>query len=310
MDAVECVTKWLHLAAQHGYEATVRALLDAAPDAATAADHEGWLPLHVAASHGHEAIVRLLLDAAPHTATAADEDGGLPLHCAASNGHEAIVRLLLDAAPHTATAAMEDGTLPLHCAASYGHEAIVRLLLDAAPHTATAATHDGHLPLHCAAVASDVTGRYDREAAALVRVLLDAAPHTATATASDGRVPLQHALRCGCAAVARLLLAAGPASDVLRHLAEAGDVGLELFADFVATPDRLPLTAADWDLVPTPCPGIERCLAAAYGSGTAQAAHVVRRMQPADAARLRCAALCLHHHVPPEVAALILMRCA
>lgn len=104
---------------------------------------------------------------------------------------------------------------------------------------------------------------------------------------------------------------AAPATVTLRHLSEAGDTALELFADFLSMPGHLPLTPEDWELVPTPCPGIERCLPAALDTGFSQAAHVVRRLQPADASRLRCAALCLHrcHRIDKDMAATILAQC-
>ena len=85
---------------------------------------------------------------------------------------------------------------------------------------------------------------------------------------------------------------------------------LSLFCSFLLAPGRLPLTVADWALVPLPCPGIERALPAALACGPDQAAQVVQRLPPAVAARLRISALCLGHHgVPGAVAALILACC-
>ena len=119
----------------------------------------------------------------------------------------------------------------------------------------------------------------------MVRLLLQAAPEAAAATALAS--PLQLALRGGHVSAARALLGAGSATAVLATLATAGTCALTLFPDFLLAPGRLPLAAADWVLVPSPCPGIERALTAS------QAAQLVRRLQPANAARLRNAALCL-----------------
>ena len=237
---------------------------------------------------------------------AAASDGWLPLHWAAHNSHEAVARMLLDAAPAAAMAADEDGWLPLHAAADYNHEAVVRLLLDAAPVAAMAADADGRLPLHRAAAAGHE---------AVVRLLLDAAPQAATATTADGGTPLQIALLHGHTSSARVLLSAGPAAAVLSALAAAaaapaGADATSLFLDFLLAPGRLPLTAANWALVPLLCPDIERALPTALACGPDQAAQVVHRLPPAEAARLRAAALCLGRHgVQGSLAALILARC-
>ena len=78
---------------------------------------------------------------------------------------------------------------------------------------------------------------------------------------------------------------------------------------------RLPLTEEEWALVPTPCPGLGRALRAALAKSDAQAAKVVRRLEPADAERLRTFALCLARlqrcleiPLPPAVARILLSR--
>ena len=270
-----------------------------------AADIVSCRPLHLAALHGPEAAVRLLLEAAPAAAMAADALGCLPLHWAAQNRRMAAVCLLLEAAPEAASAAAASVWLPLHYAAVGGHELTVRLLLQAAPQAAMAATAEGWLPLHFAA---------DCGHGAAVRLLLEAAPQAA-ATITEFGTPLQLALTHSHThthtAAARALLAAGPAAAVLSALAAAGAFALALFPDFLSAPGRLPLAAAHWALVPSPCPGIQRALPAALACDTAQAAQVVRRLPPAEAACLRCAALCLHRRgLTSEVAALILAHCA
>ena len=101
----------------------------------------------------------------------------------------------------------------------------------------------------------------------------------------------------------------GPAAAVLATLAAAGAPALPLFPDFLLAPGRLPLASTDWSLVPSPCPGIEPVLPAALACGRNQVAQVLRcrrRLQPAEAARLRTAALCLSRvGLPGAVVALI-----
>ena len=69
------------------------------------------------------------------------------------------------------------------------------------------------------------------------------------------------------------------------------DIAWELLPDFIAS--RLPLTEAQWALIPAPFPGLGRILSAALASSVAQAGQVVRRLPPPNAQRLRTFALCL-----------------
>ena len=67
---------------------------------------------------------------------------------------------------------------------------------------------------------------------------------------------------------------------------------LPLFCDLLLAPGRLPLATADWALVPSPCPGIERALPSALACGTDQAVQVVQRLPAARrraCAPVRCA---------------------
>ena len=257
--------------------------------------------LYAACRTGDEAAVRRMLQASPAAALEQDAYGWLPLHIAAQKGHDAVVRLLLAAAPAAAMAADAFSWLPLHWAAQNGHETVVRLLLEAVPQAAMAADQAGRLPLHWAVLKGH---------AGVVRLLLEAAPQAASAATASGHLPLQFALSQGHTSTVRALLGAGPPTALLAALAAAGAAALPLFPDFLLAPGRLPLAAADWALVPSPCPGIERALPAALACGPDQAAQVVRRLPPAEAARLRTTALCLGRHgVPGFVVALILARC-
>ena len=129
---------------------------------------------------------------------------------------------------------------------------------------------------------------------------------------SAGQRPLQLALASNWGAAACALLGAGPAPAALAAIADAGPPALPLFTDFLLAPGRLPLAAADWARVPSPCHGAERALPTALACSSAQAAQRALRLPPADSdrVRLRTAALCLSRvGLPSAVAALILAHC-
>ena len=243
-------------------------------------------------------MARLLLEAAPAAAMQATAVGHLPLHLASDDGHADVVQLLLQAAPAAAmvAAAADDGwgfaigaadpeydpahALPLHLAALRGHAPVVRLLLAAAPQAAEAADSKGHTPLQLA-----LARRNNGTVGALL----------------------------GTGDASAVLRAVSSAVGGVQHGRDAGQAGPEaptfLFADFLLAPGRMPLAAADWALVPSPCPGIGRALPAALACSPAQAAQVVRRLRGAEKARLRTAALCLGRCIlPGPVAALVLAR--
>jgi len=271
---------------ENGHTATCQLLLDKAPETATVAISFGCLPLHFAAESGHTAICKLLLDRAPHTARMAHLYGWLPLHLAAEDGHTATCQLLLEKAPITATTVNKRGFVPLHLAAQNGHTATCQALLDTAPHTARVAADDGGLPLHFAAY---------RRYTATCQLLLDRAPGAAAVIDSEGRLPLHAALVSGFGPLdlgtARCLLAFGSATAVLAAL-RSTPAALPLFADFVIA--RPSLTSDEWAVVPSPCSGLGRALPAVLARSTDQARHLVQHLPPADAQRLRTAALSLH----------------
>jgi hypothetical protein len=85
-----------------------------------------------------------------------------------------------------------------------------------------------------------------------------------------------------------------PAEPVpcLAALLVAGSAALALISDFAAV--RLPLTSEEWAALPIACPGLGRALPAAIGHSAEQAKQLVQHLPPADAQRLRTAALSLH----------------
>jgi hypothetical protein len=54
------------------------------------------------------------------------------------------------------------------------------------------------------------------------------------------------------------------------------------------------MTSKEWAAVPTPCPGIGQALQLVLAHPAEQARRLVRHLPPADAQRLRTAALSLH----------------
>lgn len=118
----------LHVAASHGHEAVVRALLGAGADK-DKADNDGRTPLFAAAFNGHEAAVRALLEAG------ADPDKAnrlewTPLYVAVVTIKRAVARILLEAGADP-NKADNFGQTPLAAAAGNGDEAMVRALLEA-----------------------------------------------------------------------------------------------------------------------------------------------------------------------------------
>ena len=142
-------------------------------------------------------------------------------------------------------------------------------------------------------VLNQAAGNDDAEAAtAAVRALL-AAGADALATSNDGWTAQRAALHYGHSQ-AEFLMAAMPADAVLADLCSESttDVAHQLLPNFIVS--HLPLTAAQWALVPViPLPGLGGALPAALASSVDQAHQLVRRLPPADAQCLRTAALCL-----------------
>ncbi|XP_072935188.1 uncharacterized protein [Epargyreus clarus] len=241
-----------HWAALAGAAASLRALLAAAPHAASQADARADTPLwaaHWAALAGAAASLRALLAAAPHAASQADARADTPLwaaHWAALAGAAASLRALLAAAPHAASQADARADTPLwaaHWAALAGAAASLRALLAAAPHAASQADARADTPLwaaHWAALAG---------AAASLRALLAAAPHAASQADARADTPLwaaHWAALAGAAASLRALLAAAP------HAASQADARADT-----------PLWAAHWAALAGAAASLRALLAAA-----------------------------------------------
>lgn len=236
-----------------------------AAGAAVDGELRGTTALHRACLHGSVRCVRLLLAAGADPALR-DEDGWCAIHVAAFNGHADCIATLLEA-----------GADPL------------------------ATTPNGSTALHFVAQARWVRHRYLPAA----RLLLQAAPQAALmltqpSRGSCGKTPLMEALTdlqrdADRLAVARYLLKAAPIAardtgSLLAILRQGGERALPLYPLLVA---RLPLTAAQWAGVPSPCPILGVVLPAVLQRSEAEAAQLVRCLPPADQQRLRTLTLCL-----------------
>lgn len=85
----------LHVAAESGRDAAVRAIASA-PDAnVDAVDTRGWTPLHVAANAGHRGAVVFLLLKGANAQLKTVREGDSPLHLAAANNCAGVVEDLL-----------------------------------------------------------------------------------------------------------------------------------------------------------------------------------------------------------------------
>ena len=87
---------------------------------------------------------------------------------------------------------------------------------------------------------------------------------------------------------------------------------LSLYTPLVAC---LSLTPAEWQRVPSPCPGLGSALPAVLARSAGEAALLVRHLPGADRERLCAAALCLRrlqqcHGLPPHVVRYVLAAAA
>ena len=217
------------------------------------------------------------------------------MHAAAEGGHTSVIHILIDANAPGIDVSLEDGTLPLHMAASSGCEAAIRLLLVANPAAAFAQDNDGRLPLHRVV--------WWRRSEAAVRLLLAANPAAALVKDSDGRLPLHLALLyrgwppyINEGAARALLPASGLSAaqglDLLAAVpAQAQPLVQPLYADLAA---HMPLTVRQWLRVPSSCRGLGSALPAVLARSEVEAALLLAHLSPADAERLRTAALSLH----------------
>ena len=305
---------------------------------------QGRTALHIAAAEGHSDVAAVLLEAGA-SPMVMDATGSLPIHLAAATGRLAAARLLLEAAPQAAGSQTGDNRrlTPLHVAVAEGQLEMVRLLVELAPHAALIQNESACMPINTAAANPHL-----HCSAAMVQLLLNAAPTSISSpnVGAGANIPLILAAICGNAAAARLLVRAEPngawlalkaalafapdaaagtapgdvqayvntarallqtvqPAEALPLLVARGDLALPLFPDLTA---HWPLTAAQWQEVPSPCPGLGHALPAVLQRSEEEAALLVAHLPPADSARLQTFALALHRsqrslsiHLPSEL---------
>jgi hypothetical protein len=140
----------LSWAAQNGYEAIVKKLLDTGKVDADSKDDDGWTPLSWAVRNGHQAIVRQLLDTGKVEVDSKDKNGRTALSFAARAGHEIILRQLLDTGKVEVDSKDNNGQTPLSLAARNGHQEIVKQLLDTSKVEVGSKDNHGQTPMSLA----------------------------------------------------------------------------------------------------------------------------------------------------------------
>jgi ankyrin repeat protein len=178
-------------AAQQGDLEMARALLDANPALASAADPDGRTPL-MAAIYGRQIAMVALLR----------ERGARPtIHEAAALGDLAALNAALAQNPEAARVYSFDGWTALHLAAHFGQVAAARALLAAGANIAAHSWNGlDNEPLHAAAAI--------RGNVAMVAMLLDAGAQV-NARQHGGFTPLHQAAQNGDAEMVALLLSRG-----------------------------------------------------------------------------------------------------
>ncbi|KAH0558880.1 hypothetical protein GP486_004486 [Trichoglossum hirsutum] len=222
----------LYRAAQLGYTAVVKQILQAGAD--VDAVHDGSTPLHLAARSGHRPVVEVLLQHKVKVSVANDM-GLIPLHVAAHNGHPAIVELLLGAKSDIEVTDKR-GFTPLHLATRNGYLNIAKLLLKAGADP-RAIDSNRSTPLHQAAqhgydelaglmleYGADINSQDDKSNTPLhlavslkrqevVRLLVERGAEVGIENESGNTALHSAALLC-LVAVTEMLLAAGAVSNV------------------------------------------------------------------------------------------------
>jgi hypothetical protein len=147
----------------------------------------------------------------------------------------------------------------------------------------------------------------------MVELLAAAAPELAHAPDAHGHSPLHLILQSwylplrGCSAAFCLVRSAPAAQPALGLILAAGQPAVRLLPLLVA---RLALTAAEWCLLPSPCPQLAAALPAVVQRSAEEAGWLVARLEEQQRARLLAAALCLSAvGLPRDAASRILPLC-
>jgi len=173
-------------------------LLQAAPDAVTAADSvRGQTPLHIACRSSIDVIQRLVY-ANPEAASMLDEDNYTALHHACEIGAELeIISFLLAAYKMAAwvVTRKQDTAIHMACGSNSSTET-VRLLIEANPEALRMTNDYGFTPLHCVC-------RAYQPRMGIVQALLEACPSSVILRTHGGETPIH--LACSSAAFVGVL---------------------------------------------------------------------------------------------------------
>ncbi|CAH0045998.1 unnamed protein product [Clonostachys solani] len=190
----------LLVAAEHGKNQYVQAVLDANGVDPDFQDFEGRTPLLVAASKGHDETVRVLLESGRVYPDSGDNLGRTPLSYAASNGQLKVVKILLAIDQVNPDSKDNYGRTPLSYAASHGQLEVVKILLPTGQVNPDSEDDDGWTPLFYAVVRGNVE---------VIKTLLATRQVNPEFKDTSGRTPLSHAASRGQLEVIKILLATG-----------------------------------------------------------------------------------------------------
>ena len=193
----DCGRTPLSCAAENGYEAVVKLLVERGAKLESKDTIHSRTPLSSAAANNHEAVVRMLVKKGADLESK-DNRGQTPLSWAAGNGHEAVVKYLLE---QGADLESENhlGLTPLSCAAENGYEAVVKLLVEKGAKLESKDIFRGRTPLSSAAANNHE---------AVVRMLVKQGADLESKD-NSGQTPLSWAAGNGHEAVVKYLLEQG-----------------------------------------------------------------------------------------------------
>jgi ankyrin repeat protein len=187
----------LSRAAEKGYEAVVRLLLEKGADVELRDVEYDRPPLSWAAEKGQREVVELLLQQTGVVADSKDSSDRTPLSWAAEKGQREVVELLLQQTGVVADSKDRNGRTPLLWAAEWGQERVVQLLLRRKDVIADSIDNNGQTSLSRAA---------ERGRLKIVDLLLRQSDVAAESRDSNGRTPLSWAAEKGQREVVELLL--------------------------------------------------------------------------------------------------------
>ena len=210
-------------------EGIIRCLLEYFPNAASAADEDGWSPLHCICDNPNVTlnIIRLIVDVAPDSVSKVNNIGAIPLHylCANKMVDEAaaiqILKLFMEKDSDVVQHADNGGSLPIHIACVRRSPEFCRVLIDAAPASLLGVNNKGGMPLHCLCDCTEVD-----EAAAIeiLKFLLEKNPETVRHVDEDGDLPIHLACVSKSPEFCQVLIDAAP--DSVRSVNNEGNMPL------------------------------------------------------------------------------------